>query len=102
MATRKTPKNTPQDKPKAEPTTPLIALLRACSPEEREWLASQAGTEVNYLYALAGCHRGQPRLKLGLDIAAASVRLRERTDGRTPIVTAEQLASMCDVAGLDA
>lgn len=88
--------------PKTEPTTPLIALLRACTPEEREWLAQQAGTEVNYLYALGGCHRGQPRLRLGLDIAAAAEKLHERTKGRTPIVTAEQLASMCGVAGLDA
>lgn len=87
--------------PKDTPNTPLLALLRACSSEEREWLAAAAGTEVNYLYSLAGCHRGQPKLKLGLDIADASRRLHEKTHGRTPLVSPEQLATMCDVAGLN-
>lgn len=84
-----------------ETPTPLLALLRACTEEERDRLATLAGTEVNYLYSLAGCHRGQPKLKLGLDIAAASVTLNTDTGGRTPIVTADQLATMCDVAGLN-
>lgn len=87
--------------PKETPNTPLLTLLRACTAEEREWLAAEAGTEVNYLYSLGGCHRGQPKLKLGLAIADAARRLHEKTNGRTPVVTADQLATMCDVAGLN-
>lgn len=88
----------------ATPTTPpatcLMALLRACKDDaERDLLAGWAGTTRNYLYNLAGCHRGQPKLKLGLAIANASERLHKHTEGRTPIVTADALASMCDVAG---
>lgn len=81
--------------------TPLLALLRACTDAERSRLAALSGTEVNYLYSLAGCHRGQPKLKLGLDIAKASQVLHEETHGRTPVVSAEQLSTMCDVAGLN-
>jgi hypothetical protein len=85
------------------PLTPLTELLRKCSPEEREWLATQAGTEVNYLYSLAGCHRGKsgPSLKLGLAIATAAKTLHEKAPDRIPLVTADALATMCDVAGLD-
>ena len=86
--------------PKETPTpsvTPLLELLRACDDNERTALADMAGTEVNYLYSLAGCHRGQPKLKLGLAIAQASVRLNRMTHGRTPVVTPDQLATMCDV-----
>lgn len=83
-----------------ETPTPLLALLRACDEVERERLAILSGTKVNYLYSLAGCHRGQPKLKMGLAIAKASATLHEETKGRTPIVTADDLATMCDVAGL--
>lgn len=86
---------------KDTPTTALMGLLRTCTDEEREWLASEAGTTKNYLYSLAGCHRGQPKLGLGLAIAEASKRLHRTTAGRTPIVSAEELATMCDVAGFE-
>lgn len=84
-----------------ETPTPLLTLLRACTDEEQARLADLAGTTVNYLYSLAGCHRGQPKLKLGLEIAKASRVLHEESKGRTPIVTAEELATMCEVAGLN-
>ena len=77
--------------------TPLMALLRACSKEQRNLLATYAGTSVNYLYGLAGCHRAQPRASLALAIAEASEQLHDETLGITPIVTVRQLATMCVV-----
>lgn len=88
--------------PRDTPTTALMTLLRACKDDtERERLAELSGTTKNYLYSLSGCHRGQPKLKLGLQIAHASIVLNRETKGRTPIVTAEELASMCDTAGFE-
>lgn len=81
-------------------TTPLLALLRECSPDERQQLATLAGTTVNYLYSLAGCHRAMPNAKLALDIEDASRKLHESTSCRTPIVTVRELATMCSLQGL--
>lgn len=79
-----------------DPKTPLLALLRSCSAEEREWLAAEAGTSVSYLYHLSGCQR-TPTVTLASALAAATVALRKHTNGRTPKITVEQLASMCAV-----
>lgn len=84
-----------------ERVTPLMALMRACVDDaERTLFAQRAGTTVNYLYALAGCHRGQPRVGLAVAIEDASKWLKRRTRGRTPIVTVRQLALMCATSGL--
>lgn len=80
--------------------TILLDLLRTCTPEERDRLARLAGTKVNYLYVLAGCHRGAPRTMLAAAIEDASRVLHKETHGRTPIVTMRDLASMCSVRGL--
>lgn len=80
--------------------TCLLTLLRACSPEERERLAQLSGTTVNYLYAAAGCSREQMRVGLAVGIEDASRVLNKETGGKTPIVTARELATMCSVAGL--
>lgn len=80
--------------------TCLLSLLRACNAQERERLATLAGTDINYLYSLAGGHRAQPRLGLGLAISEASEKLHAETGGRTPIVTPRELADMGAVRGL--
>jgi hypothetical protein len=85
----------------AKNASPLTALLRACKDDdERCAFAEMAGTTVNYLYALAGCHRGQPRAGLAVGIEDASVILNRQTKGRTPIVTVREIATMCAVSGL--
>lgn len=80
--------------------TPLAALLRECDAEQRERLASLAGTTVNYLYNLAGCHRTDPSSSLAVGIEDASRTLHRESRGRTRIVTVRELATMCSVAGL--
>lgn len=85
-----------------QPTnTPLAALLRACSPEQRQTLATRAGTSVNYLYSLAGCHRERVSAGLALAIEDASRELNEENKGLTPIVTTRELATMCALTGFD-
>ncbi len=81
------------------PTT-LLALLRECTPEQREYIAQQSGTSVNYLYALATCARGVPRADLAVGIEDASRRLNLDSEGLTRIVTVRDLAAMCSVQGL--
>lgn len=81
--------------------TPLSDFLRIASPEQRERCATLAGTSVGYLYQLAGCHRRNPSATLALRIAEATETLHRETEGRLPIVTAEQLATMCAVAGFE-
>lgn len=79
-----------------------MALLRACESEaEREQFASLAGTTVNYLYALAGCHRGQPRAGLAVGIEDASRVFHQRTAGRIPIIGMREIATMCALQGFD-
>ena len=86
-------------KPLSEVTC-LMGLLRECSPAERDRLASLAGTTTNYLYSLAGCHRGQPLATLALAIEDASRILHGETRKRTRVVTVRDLASMCVLMGL--
>lgn len=82
--------------------TCLLTLLRSCTAEEREWLAKEAGTSVNYLYSAAGCSRSQMRVGLAVAIEDASRKLHEETHGRTPVVTARELATMCSFVGIGA
>lgn len=87
----------------AKNTTPLMSVLRSFeSDAERQRFAELAGTTVNYLYALAGCHRGQrgPSAALAIGIEDASVIVNRETRGRIPIVTVREIASMCAIAGL--
>ena len=84
----------------SENVTPLLALLRECSPTEREQLAMLAGTKVNYLYGLATCARGAPNVRLAVGIEDASRTLNRETKGRTRIVTARELATMCSIHGM--
>lgn len=86
----------------AKNTTPLMTLLRALTDEERTAFAAEAGTTVNYLYALAGCHRGQPRAALAVGIEDASRSWHTKSGGRTPLVTIREIATMCAIAGLPA
>lgn len=77
------------------PSTPLLDLLRALTPEQRDELAAKAGTTVSYLYSLAGCQRTSCRVRLASRIAQAATQLHNETAGLTPLITMEQLATMC-------
>jgi len=81
--------------PKSETVTPLIALMRACTPQQREQIAKWAGTEVSYLYQLGGCDRKSARATLALGIEDASRQMHRKTNGATPIVTVRELSTMC-------
>lgn len=76
-------------------TTPLADWLRAATPEERERMATLAGTKVNYLYQLAGCARSVPKADLAFGIEEATKVLHTETAGRLPIITARTVATMC-------
>lgn len=80
--------------------TPLAKRLRACIPEQHTWLSDRAGTTVNYLYALASCHRERISASLAVGIEDATIDLHER--GGTPIVAARELATRCALSGLEA
>lgn len=78
------------------PTTPLLALLRELrKPDRREEFAALTGTSIGYLYQLAGCYpnRKACRSDLALRIEQASRALNRKY--RTPVVTMQQLATMC-------
>ena len=82
---------------KNSPKTPLLALLRSLTDEQRTTLAESAGTTVSYLYALASCQRGQCRSGLAKQIEDASRAMNKATRGKTPVVTMSDLATMCSV-----
>lgn len=84
--------------PKTDSPTPLIALMRACDDEQRAQIATWAGTSVSYLYALGSCsRRGSCRAALASGIEDASRQMNRRTNGKTPIVTMRELATMCSL-----
>lgn len=78
--------------------TPLLEFLRLCTPEQREQVAQECKTHTSYLYSIATCKRVKIAVQLAVAINEATQRMRVTTGGRTPIVTVEQLASMCPVA----
>lgn len=82
---------------KSTPKTPLLALLRLLTDEQRTAFAADAGTTVSYLYALAGCQRQSAGSTLALAIESASKRLNKASRGKTPVVCMQQLATMCAV-----
>lgn len=79
--------------------TPLAEWLRIASPEERERLATLAGTSVNYLYQLAACRR-EPKVGLAFEIERATQEMQIETRGRLPAISASVLATMCAIDGL--
>jgi hypothetical protein len=82
-------------------STPLANILRLSTDEQRTFLATTAGTTVNYLYSLAGCHREKLSAQLAFAIEDASQLLHDQTGGDIPVVTARQLTSMCSLRGMD-
>lgn len=76
-----------------DPKTPLIALLRALDDDQRDLLAEWSDTSLSYLYALGSCSRKQCRVNKALQIQEATKRLNELYG--TPVVTIEELATMC-------
>lgn len=82
---------------KNDPQTPLLALLRVLTDEQRATLAKEAGTTTSYLYALATCQRGACRSDLAHAIEKASESMCRATGGVSPIVSMKELATMCAV-----
>lgn len=77
--------------------TPLAEYLRGATPSERIETAELAGTSVNYLYQLAGSHRGKTgkiTLHLAMAIEQATHAVALKSEGRLTGVTAIQLATM--------
>lgn len=81
--------------------TKLTEFLRAATPEERERCAAKAGTNVQYLYQLAGLHRINPGVQLAVGIERATNEMHTESNGRLPIVTAEDLANMAQMVDFD-
>jgi len=81
----------------AKNVTPLLGALRACSVDEQYEFARLAGTTRNYLYQLATCHRRRPNVGLAAAICEASQVLSLRTDGRVPVLTTGDIATMCSM-----
>lgn len=79
-------------------STPLLEVLRRCTPEEQNEIAAHAQTSRNYLYQIATCHRETTNLRKGVAIVEAVNRLHVRSLGRIPKVTIEELAYMCPCA----
>lgn len=83
---------------KNEPKTPLLALLRKLTADQRVQLADDADTSVSYLYSLASCQRSSCSTTLALQIERATEKMCKRTGGETAIVTVHELGTMCLVA----
>lgn len=82
-----------------EPKTPLLALLRQLTPEQREQLAADAETRVDYLYALGSCTRKSCKAALAARIQKATEMMAARTaksETPTAAITVAELGSMCD------
>lgn len=75
--------------------TPLLAVLRQLSDDERKAFATLAGTTVNYLYQLASCQRRSCSVAKAVAIAAASVEISMRHG--SDILTVGQIATMCSL-----
>lgn len=79
------------------PPTPLRAILRHLTDEQRDEFAALSGLTKNYLYQLAGCHRQSTSALNAVRIAAASELMAVRY-GSVP-VTVVELANMCPLKG---
>lgn len=78
--------------------TPLLALLRQAAPEQRDRLATLAGTSVNYLYQLAVCSRGtRLTADLAFRIEDATRAVHKETKGKLPVIPARVLSGMCAI-----
>lgn len=64
----------------------LAEWMKVATKEERERVAEEAGTSVDYLYQLAGGHRENPKLRLAAGIVRAIYTLHMETMGRLPVV----------------
>lgn len=76
------------------PTTPLIALLRLLTEDQKIEFGRLCKTRVSYLYALGGCGRTSCRADKAARIEAATRVLAKKY--KTPVVTMQQLATMCE------
>lgn len=81
----------------SEIVTPLLAWLRAATPEQRQRMATLATTTTNYLYQCASPNGGRGK-KLTADLAFrledAMVVIEAESGGALPAVTARELAAM--------
>ena len=78
---------------------PLAHWLRDATAEDRERLATLAGTGVNYLFQLAAGRR-EPKVQLAFAIEEATEELWRETGGRLAIVTAREIAQIQALSGL--
>lgn len=82
-----------------ETTTPLLAWMRAATPEQRDRVATKAQTTKNYLYQLASSN-GARGLKISAALAFriedAMVEIAKETNGALPALTARDLAALRD------
>lgn len=85
---------------KEENVTPLLALLRQMSDDERQKFAGLADTSVSYLYQFAAGARKSVSVAKALKIEDASAEMHRSTRGRLPKITARELAQMHALAGL--
>jgi len=83
-------------------STPLANWLRRANEAQRLRAAELAGTSVNYLYQLAGCHRSAPKADLAFRLEDALRTVRAESKGKLPLVTARDLATMCVLADFEA
>lgn len=74
--------------------TPLLEVLRTCTPNEQIELAALAGTTRNYLYQLATGHRRQLGAHLAVRISKAVTQMHVKSLGRIPKISVEELATM--------
>lgn len=81
--------------------TPLAAWMRDASTEQRERLATLAGTSVSYLWQIATCRR-EPAVSLamGIEDGTKQIRTEARTRRKPAVVTMRELATMHALEGL--
>jgi len=78
---------------KNTPRTPLLHILRSMTADQRSEFAMLAGTTVSYTYQLAGCNRKSCRAGLTKGLADASMMMAAKYG--TPVISMEQIATMC-------
>jgi hypothetical protein len=70
--------------------SPLMNLLRRCTSAEKDILAMEVGTSIEYLYQLAGGHRSGMSLKMAFKIEDAAVML-SAGNPEVPALTAREM-----------
>ena len=80
--------------------TPLLHALRQMTTDEKARFAALSGTTKNYAYQVATCKRPNPSAAWATAVEDALRVLNRETEGRVPVVTVREMATMCALAGL--